>query len=174
MASLAPLESRLPQRRRKEPPSGPGRFFRPGEDLPFDTSPACGDNPPHLPLAFQSRLDFEGTYICIYAPPGAAARGWRTDFPSFSKPCGTSDAGSPSRSFPPGFHRPMISISPCQSAADRRLFERIPEMLHGSDPCFVPPFPGSIAKYLSPKSVFNSRHGEIIAFIDRRRGVSKG
>ena len=38
-------------------------------------------------------------------------------------------------------------------------------MLHGLDPAFIPPFPGSIVKYLSPKSPFNRVYGEICPFL---------
>lgn len=48
------------------------------------------------------------------------------------------------------------------------------ETLHGKTPSFVPPFPGSIAKYLSPKSAFNRVHGEIFPFIATRDGRPVG
>ena len=48
------------------------------------------------------------------------------------------------------------------------------EKLHGTDPAFIPPFPGSVAKYLSPKSAFHLRHGEIQAFIASRDGRPVG
>lgn len=48
------------------------------------------------------------------------------------------------------------------------------ERLHGTDPAFIPPFPGSIAKYLSPKSAFHVRHGEITAFLAMRDGRPVG
>ncbi len=48
------------------------------------------------------------------------------------------------------------------------------ESLHGANPAFIPPFPGSIAKYLSPKSAFHVRHGEITAFIATRDGRPVG
>ena len=48
------------------------------------------------------------------------------------------------------------------------------ETLHGTDPAFVPPFPGSVAKYLSPKSAFLLRHGEISAFVASRNGRAVG
>lgn len=68
----------------------------------------------------------------------------------------------------------MVSLSLCQTAKDRQAFEDVAEALHGHDAAFIPPFPGSIAKYLSPKSVFNMRHGEIIAFIAHRNGKTVG
>ena len=48
----------------------------------------------------------------------------------------------------------MYSVTACSTAKDLRTFERLPEMLHGGDSAFIPPFPGSIVKYLSPKSPF--------------------
>jgi hypothetical protein len=44
----------------------------------------------------------------------------------------------------------------------------VAETLHGKTPGFVPPFPGSVAKYLSPKSAFNRVHGRIHPFIATR------
>lgn len=48
------------------------------------------------------------------------------------------------------------------------------EDLNGTVPAFIPPFPGSIAKYLSPKSAFHRAHGEIHAFIAWRDGRAVG
>ncbi len=48
------------------------------------------------------------------------------------------------------------------------------ETLHGTDPAFIPPFPGSVAKYLSPKSAFHLRHGEITGFVASRDGRPVG
>jgi len=50
----------------------------------------------------------------------------------------------------------------------------VAETLHGTVPAFIPPFPGSIAKYLSPKSAFHVRHGDITAFIAWRGGRPVG
>ncbi len=41
-------------------------------------------------------------------------------------------------------------------------------------PAFTPPFPGSVAKYLSPKSAFSRRHGDIYPFIAWRDGKPVG
>jgi hypothetical protein len=68
----------------------------------------------------------------------------------------------------------MMTITTCQTSSDRRLFERIPEMLHGTEASFVPPFPGSIAKFLKPDSLFNRQDGKITAFIARRDGRPVG
>lgn len=48
------------------------------------------------------------------------------------------------------------------------------EVLHGTDPAFIPPFPGSVAKYLSPKSSFHLQHGKITGFVLRRDGLPIG
>ena len=48
------------------------------------------------------------------------------------------------------------------------------ETLQGTDPAFIPPFPGSIAKFLSPKSAFHLRHGEITGFVASRNGRPVG
>lgn len=68
----------------------------------------------------------------------------------------------------------MITISPCRTNADRSLFERIPELLHGHEPAFVPMFPGSVAKFLKPDSLFNRQDGSITGFIARRDGRPVG
>lgn len=68
----------------------------------------------------------------------------------------------------------MITISACHTSGDRRLFEQIPELLHGGDPPFVPPFPGAVVKYLRPDSLFNRHDGTITAFIARRDGRPVG
>lgn len=47
-------------------------------------------------------------------------------------------------------------------------------MLHGGDPSFVPPFPGSVAKFLKPDSLFNRQDGSILGFIARREGRPVG
>jgi hypothetical protein len=48
-----------------------------------------------------------------------------------------------------------LHLHPCASARDWRLFERLPEILHGSDPAFVPPFPGEVMKLRSPRHPFH-------------------
>ena len=50
---------------------------------------------------------------------------------------------------------PPVRLEPCRSARDWRLFERVPELLHGADPCFVPPFPGQVAKLRKPGHPFH-------------------
>jgi hypothetical protein len=66
------------------------------------------------------------------------------------------------------------SIFACRTPGDRTTFERTAEILHGTEPAFVPPFPGSIAKFLSPKSAFHLRHGEISGFVAKRDGRPVG
>ncbi len=68
----------------------------------------------------------------------------------------------------------MISVTPCTTASEQKLFERIPEMLHGSNPNFVPPFPGSVAKFLKKDSLFNRQDGTITGFVARRDGKPVG
>jgi hypothetical protein len=68
----------------------------------------------------------------------------------------------------------MNSIYPCRSRNEERLFERLPEVFHGGDPAFIPPFPGSIIKYLSKKSAFNRLYGEIYPFLAWRDGKPVG
>lgn len=68
----------------------------------------------------------------------------------------------------------MVSVSVCQTAREKGQFERIAEDLHFADPAFIPPFPGSIAKYLSPNSAFHRRHGEIHPLIAWRNGRPVG
>jgi hypothetical protein len=64
----------------------------------------------------------------------------------------------------------MLSISACRTSREKTLFERLPERLHGKDPAFIPPFPGCIVKYLSPKSPFNRLYGEIHPFLAWKDG----
>ncbi len=68
----------------------------------------------------------------------------------------------------------MFSISDCQTTSQRKRFEEIAEELTGTDQAFIPPFPGSVAKYLSPKSAFCRKQGEIFPFIAWRDGKPVG
>lgn len=67
-----------------------------------------------------------------------------------------------------------FSILPCRSAAELKKFEEIPEKLHGTDPNFTPPFPGSVVGLIGPKSVFLKKHGEITPLIAYRDGKPVG
>ena len=49
----------------------------------------------------------------------------------------------------------MNSIYPCRTQKEQRLFEKLPEIFHGRDQAFIPPFPGSIVRLLSKTSAFN-------------------
>lgn len=66
------------------------------------------------------------------------------------------------------------SILPCRSATELKRFEQVPEMLHGTDPAFTPPFPGSVVGLIGPKSVFLKKHGEITPLIAYRDGKPVG
>ncbi|MDD5198700.1 MAG: hypothetical protein PHC88_02770 [Terrimicrobiaceae bacterium] len=50
----------------------------------------------------------------------------------------------------------------------------MPEILHGTAPGFIPPFPGSVAKYLRPDSAFQRVHGKILPFVAWRDGRPVG
>lgn len=47
-------------------------------------------------------------------------------------------------------------------------------MLHGTDPAFTPPFPGSVVGLIGPKSAFFKKHGEITPLIAYRDGKPVG
>lgn len=66
------------------------------------------------------------------------------------------------------------SISTCRSPAELRRFEQVPELLHGTDPAFTPPFPGSVAKLIGPKGAFARKHGEITPLLAIRGGKPVG
>ncbi len=68
----------------------------------------------------------------------------------------------------------MPTISICKTSKHRELFERIPELLHGSNPCFTPPFPGSVGKFLKDNSLFQRQDGTISAYIASRDGCPVG
>jgi hypothetical protein len=68
----------------------------------------------------------------------------------------------------------MVLISACLTPKLRRQFENVAEHLHGADPAFVPPFPGSVAKFLAPDSIFSRRHGEIYSLLATRHGKPVG
>jgi GNAT superfamily N-acetyltransferase len=55
-----------------------------------------------------------------------------------------------------------------------RRFEEIPELLHGTNPSFTPPFPGSVVKLIGPKSVFVQKHGEVHPLVATRGGKVVG
>ena len=67
-----------------------------------------------------------------------------------------------------------MEITFCETGRDRKRFEEVAEDLHGAAGPFVPPFPGSIAKFFKPDSAFHRRHGEIIPMIATKRGRPVG
>lgn len=67
-----------------------------------------------------------------------------------------------------------VKISLCTNLREWKKFEETAEDLHRSNPAFIPPFPGTIAKFLKPDSAFHRRHGEIVAMIARRDGKPVG
>jgi hypothetical protein len=71
-------------------------------------------------------------------------------------------------------HAAMNSIYPCRTQKEQKLFERLPEIFHGRDQAFIPPFPGSIVRYLSKTSAFNRVYGEIHPFLALRDGRPVG
>lgn len=68
----------------------------------------------------------------------------------------------------------MLSISACRSSREMKIFERLPEQLHGRHPAFIPPFPGSVVKQLSPRSPFNRLYGSVHPFLAWRDGRPVG
>lgn len=68
----------------------------------------------------------------------------------------------------------MMTVKACQSRAEIRVFEDVAEILHGQNKAFVPPYPGSVAKFFSPKSAFLKRHGELFPFLALRDGKPVG
>lgn len=62
----------------------------------------------------------------------------------------------------------------CDTRALRIRFERYPDSLHATEKHYVPPFPGSVAKFLAPDSTFNKRHGTIFPFLALRHGRTVG
>ena len=66
-----------------------------------------------------------------------------------------------------------IDIRLCRSGRDWRLFERVPEILHGGDPAFVPPIPGDVAKLGGSAHPFRA-HGTLRAYVAHRGGRPVG
>ena len=59
---------------------------------------------------------------------------------------------------------PSVRLEPCRTTRQWRLFERVPEILHGDDTSFVPPFPGQVMKLRSPRHPFR-REGSLRAYL---------
>ena len=58
----------------------------------------------------------------------------------------------------------MVTATGCKSKREIRLFEDLPELLHGSDPGFIPPFPGTVSGVLQ-QSHPSHRRGEILPYV---------
>jgi GNAT superfamily N-acetyltransferase len=67
----------------------------------------------------------------------------------------------------------MIKVTQAKSHAELKLFEGVAEKVHAQDPYFVPPFPGSVVKLISPKGPF-ADHGEVVCFIAWKDGKPVG
>jgi GNAT superfamily N-acetyltransferase len=67
-----------------------------------------------------------------------------------------------------------LTIKRCLDRASLQEFENLPEELHGRHPAFTPPFPGSVAKFLHPRSHFHQQDGTITAFLVQRKGRTVG
>ena len=69
--------------------------------------------------------------------------------------------------------RQTLRIRRCRTPREWRLFERIPELLHGDDPVFVPPIPGEVAKLRGRGHVFHLS-GTLRAYVAFRGGAPVG
>ncbi len=67
----------------------------------------------------------------------------------------------------------MIKVERCLTRRDFKLFERLPERLIGSDPNFLPPFPGTVSKILDQGHPFH-RRGELLPYVAWRNGEPVG
>ena len=66
-----------------------------------------------------------------------------------------------------------LEIKRCRTSRDWRLFESIPEVLHGDDPVLVPPIPGQVAKLGERGHVFHGS-GTLRAYVAFRGGAPVG
>ena len=66
-----------------------------------------------------------------------------------------------------------LDVRACRSRADWRLFERVPEILHHTDPSFVPPIPGEVAKLGRMGHIFRT-FGTLEAYVAFRGGEPVG
>lgn len=69
--------------------------------------------------------------------------------------------------------RAHLDLRPCRRRRDWRLFERLPEILHASDPAFVPPIPGEVAKVGGRGHIF-SEAGTLTGYLAFREGRPVG
>ncbi len=67
----------------------------------------------------------------------------------------------------------ILEIRRCRTAREWRLFERVPEILHGDDPAFVPPIPGHVAKLRGRGHIFQLS-GTLRAYVAFRGGAPVG
>lgn len=68
----------------------------------------------------------------------------------------------------------MLTLTECKTAKEFRVFENVAEDLLSGDAAFVPPFPGSVGKFLTPKSAFHQRYGTITPIVALRDGRPVG
>ncbi len=67
----------------------------------------------------------------------------------------------------------MTKVEPCLTRKDFKLFEQLPERLIGSDPNFLPPFPGTVSKILDKRHPFH-RRGDLFPYVAWRNGEPVG
>jgi GNAT superfamily N-acetyltransferase len=67
-----------------------------------------------------------------------------------------------------------LEIVACTTRSLHRAFEHAAEVLHRGSAAFVPPFPGSVAKFLGAKCTFSKHQGEIQGFLALRGGRPVG
>lgn len=67
----------------------------------------------------------------------------------------------------------IVDLRLCRSARDWRLFERVPELLHGDDLEFVPPIPGDVAGLGRTRHLFHA-DGTLTAWLAFRGGRPVG
>lgn len=67
-----------------------------------------------------------------------------------------------------------VQILVCDTPGLWRAFENTAEDLFQAYPAFVPPFPGSIVRFIKADSSFARRHGKIRAFLAFKDGVPVG
>ncbi len=67
----------------------------------------------------------------------------------------------------------VVTILECRTKKELKQFEAIPELIHQTEPFFVPPFPGSIVKIFDAKSPFQ-KHGKLFPFVAYRDGKPVG
>lgn len=68
----------------------------------------------------------------------------------------------------------MIDVWPCRTRREWRLFEQVPEILHGRDAAFVPPIPGELSKLGRPGAHPFHRMGSLQGYLAFRDGVPAG